>query len=206
MPPSSIIDDFLDAQTHRALLDYVIANEGRFEPATLHRPTGMEVDTAIRDNLKLSDLGPLRDEMVKRFSAALPRLASTLGTTVPADSRLELELTAYGDGAFYHAHSDTVLPGKDNPGQVERDPRLLSAVYYFHRRPKAFDGGALRLFRWGVSEPSDAADYRDFEPTDNRLVTFLSWSRHEVMPVRCPSRRFEDYRFAINCWFRVLLP
>lgn len=207
MPPSSVIDDFLDAGTHRALLDYTLANVERFQPATVYRPGGMRVDTDARDNLKLSDLGPLKEPVGERMLAALPGLASALGCSFPPGAMLELELTAYGDGAFYRAHTDTGLPGAVDPDRkVERDPRLLSAVYYFHRQPKAFDGGALRLFRWGDCDVADPANYRDFEPADNRLVTFLSWSRHEVRPVACPSRRFEDYRFAINCWFRALLP
>lgn len=207
MPPSNVIDDFLDPVTHGALLDYTLANASRFQPATVYRPAGMQVDTAARDNLKLSDLGPLADPIRERMLAALPGLAQSLGCSFPPGAMLELELTAYGDGAFYRAHTDTGLPGTSDPDRpAEPDPRLLSAVYYFHRRPKAFEGGALRLYRWGECDQEDPANYRDFEPADNRLVTFLSWSRHEVRRVRCPSRRFEDYRFAINCWFRALLP
>jgi SM-20-related protein len=29
---------------------------------------------------------------------------------------------------------------------------------------------------------------------------FPSWVLHEVRPVSCPSKRFVDSRFAINCW------
>ena len=207
MPPSDVRDRFLDPQTHQALLDYTLANANRFSQATVYRADAMRVDTDARDNLKLSDLGPLKDPIRQRMLAALPDLAASLGCTFPPGAMLELEITAYGDGAFYRAHTDTGIPGRDDPAQPkERDPRLLSAVYYFHRQPKGFSGGALRLFRWGQCDFEDPANFRDFEPADNRLVTFLSWSRHEVRPVTCPSQRFEDYRFAINCWFRALLP
>lgn len=207
MPPNSVLDGFFDPATHQSLLDYVLANQSRFEPATLSRAEGLTVDAKARDNLKLSDLGPLHAPVSERLLAALPELSASLGCSFPPGAMLELELTAYGDGAFYREHSDTNPPGVPGPdGLVERDPRLLSSVYYFHRQPKAFEGGALRLFRWGECDHRDPANFVDLEPADNRLVTFLSWSRHEVRPVRCPTRRFEDYRFAINCWFRTLLP
>ena len=207
MPPSTSVDRFLDQTTHRALLDWTLANAGRFAPATVHRPDGERVDPTARVNLKLADLGPAKAAISEQLLAALPTLADNLGCRFPSQALLELELTAYGDGAFYQAHTDTGLPGTADAGRkVDPEPRLLSAVYYFHRQPKAFDGGALRLFRWGDGNPDDPANYRDLEPTDNRLVAFLSWARHEVRPVRCPSKRFEDYRFALNCWYRTPLP
>ncbi|HET9397252.1 MAG TPA: 2OG-Fe(II) oxygenase [Sphingomicrobium sp.] len=206
MPPSTSVDGFLDPVTHRALLDWTLENAARFKPATVHRPDGTRVDTTARDNLKLADLGPVESALRERLLAALPSLSGDLGCRFPPDVILELELTAYGDGAFYQAHTDVGIPGKDEARRVDPEPRLLSAVYYFHRQPKAFEGGALRLYRWGDGDPADAANYVDLEPADNRLVAFLSWARHEVRPVRCPSARFEDYRFALNCWYRTPLP
>jgi Rps23 Pro-64 3,4-dihydroxylase Tpa1-like proline 4-hydroxylase len=103
-------------------------------------------------------------------------------------SRFETELVAHGDGAFYARHIDTQMQAQDRPGI-----RVLSGVYYFHRLPKAFSGGALRLYGFG-------AGFVDIEPTHNSLLVFPSWARHEVRPVSCPSGAFMDSRFAINCW------
>lgn len=207
MPPSVVLDDFLDSATHRALLEWALANADRFQPATIGRGRAAKVDPATRNNLKFAELGTLRPTLRDRLFAALPQLSADLGCQVPPDVQLELELTAYGDGAFYEAHTDIGLArGPDDPDGAETDPRLISAVYYFHRQPKAFDGGALRLHRWGAGDPAEAANHRDHEPADNRLVAFLSWARHEVLPVRCPSRSFADYRFALNCWFRLRPP
>jgi Rps23 Pro-64 3,4-dihydroxylase Tpa1-like proline 4-hydroxylase len=50
-----------------------------------------------------------------------------------------------------------------------------------------------------LSFQRDAA-FADIEPGQNRLVAFPSWAPHEVMPISCPSRRFIDSRFAVNCW------
>ena len=53
---------------------------------------------------------------------------------------VELELVAHNDGAFYARHIDTAT------GEDSNQVRVLSGVYYFHAKPKAFTGGALRLF------------------------------------------------------------
>ena len=76
--------------------------------------------------------------------------------------------------------------------------RLLSGVYYFHREPKAFSGGALRFHRFGGGETQD--DWIDVEPEQDSLVVFPTWARHEVLRVSCPSREFADSRFAVNVW------
>jgi SM-20-related protein len=197
-PPLAVMDDFLDAAMHRALVDWVTANEHRFEHASVIRGAENEFDSAIRVNLKLGDFGPQKPKPRTAFLEALPTVAAALGTKAPSDALLELELTAYGDGAFYKRHYDTAM---GHTGKTEREAnarqRMLSAVYYFHRRPKAFTGGALRLHSF---MPEDT-QIRDIEPRDNRLAAFLSWSPHEVLPVACPSGLFRDYRFAITCWY-----
>jgi asparagine synthetase B (glutamine-hydrolysing) len=51
----------------------------------------------------------------------------------------------------------------------------------------------------GIAGATDF-DGADIEPIHNSLLMFPSWAPHEVMPVNCPSQRFIDSRFAINCW------
>jgi Rps23 Pro-64 3,4-dihydroxylase Tpa1-like proline 4-hydroxylase len=207
MPPSATIDGFLDEEIRQSLLAWTLRNADRFTPATVTHDDVTHVHTESRDNLKLGDLGPLEAPIRQRMLAALPQLAQSLGCEFPREVLLELELTAYGDGAFYEPHMDTVPRGQLKDRRLaEPDPRLLSAVYYFHREPKSFGGGALRIYRWGASDDVDPNNYRDLEPADNRLAVFLSWTRHEVRPVSCPSGRFEDYRFALNCWYRTPVP
>jgi Rps23 Pro-64 3,4-dihydroxylase Tpa1-like proline 4-hydroxylase len=76
--------------------------------------------------------------------------------------------------------------------------RLISAVYYFHRHPKSFSGGILRIYPLAGRAKSRA--FVEIEPVNDTLVFFPSWFPHEVLPVNCPSGKFEDSRFAINCW------
>jgi hypothetical protein len=44
----------------------------------------------------------------------------------------------------------------------------------------------------------DGAVFVDMEPTNDTLVFFPTSFPHEVLPVTCPSDRFEDLHFAIN--------
>lgn len=49
---------------------------------------------------------------------------------------------------------------------------MLSGVYYFYNEPKAFSGGALRLYRFNAKPAEDpAADsHVDVQPLNNSLV------------------------------------
>lgn len=187
--PHLRIVDFLDAQTHAALLEWALANEARFVPAQL---AGGMVKPEARRALVLRDLGPIADLLDARLREAAPHWAAMLRSTPFAASEVELELAAHNDGAHFTLHADTYASA-----QAARGDRMLSAVYYFHRRPKRFAGGALRLHRLGAA-PGDAG--LDIAPDDNSLVVFPSWGPHEVMPVSCPSGAFADSRFAVNGW------
>lgn len=181
--------DFLDPDLHAALLDWALANEARFVPAGLDRGT---VDPDVRIALSLRDLGPVRAPLEARIAEAVPGWIAALRVTSFETSDVELELVAHNDGAHFTLHSDTY-----NRDHASRGDRMLSAVYYFHREPKSFTGGALRLHRLGAA-PGDPGT--DIAPDQNSLVVFPSWGPHEVMRVECPSRAFADSRFAVNCW------
>ena len=113
--------------------------------------------------------------------------------TLPFEpSRFEFEMAAHGDGAFCKRRRYNFI------GNNSKLHRRIGAVYYFHRTPKVFSGGALRIYSFEVT--ADRGTFVDIEPTNNTLVFFPSWFPHEVLPVVCPSGRFEDSRFAINCW------
>lgn len=207
LPPVARIEGFLGEQELSALLNWVFANRERFRPATVSRQDDIVVDAATRRALTTRDFHSDLDWLQGRFSAAQGQLLEMLRLTVPAIETVELELAAHGDGAHFAPHVDIPLgPGRKplggRPGRT--DDRLFSAVYYFHREPKGFQGGNLRLFPLGAdpkSEALDDAQYIDIEPTQNALVAFPSWATHEVRSIRCPSGEFTDYRFAVNCWY-----
>lgn len=203
IPPHGQLRDFLPADEHGDLLVWVMANQHRFTPATIKRDPAKPsmVDETARIALRLRDLGPLETVLRERLLDALPAVMAAAGAQEPAPRSLELELTAYGDGAFYGPHLDLPIgPDRKPLGANPGEDRLISGVYYFHARPKQFEGGELHLYPFGPGDGDDEAGM-SIEPIDNSLAVFPSWARHAVRPVRCTSGNFADYRFALNCWY-----
>ena len=205
LPPCHQYRDFLDPAEHQALLEWTLASRARFIPA---RIAGNVLDPTRRIAERLNDLGPHRPVFERRIRDNLADIFRRAGTRPFEVEFVELELAAHGDGAFFAPHSDIPIGtrrerplGGDRSGTQDR---LLSAVYYFHREPKRFSGGQLRLYRLGDHEA--AGDHVEFEPVQNSLVVFPSWARHEVCPVACPGCAFADYRFAVNAWLCRTLP
>ncbi|MGH6705299.1 MAG: 2OG-Fe(II) oxygenase [Sphingomicrobium sp.] len=206
MPPHAQFRDFLDKPTHQALLEWVAAQRANFVEATVTKSKaghGTRLDPEVRIALKLGNLGPMEAELSERLLEALPDAMAAVGSRGTEPRSLELEITAYGDGAHFKPHLDIPIGPDRNPlGARKGEDRVISAVYYFHNQPKGFSGGRLRLFRFG-SDPSNCAegDSVAVEPIDNSLLVFPSWAQHGVERVSCPSGEFDDYRYAVNCWY-----
>ena len=200
MPPYAQFHDFLDQELHQALLDWVAERHTDFEFATVTKSKeghDDRLDPEVRVALRLANLGPLKDRLSNQLLAALPDSMRAVGSHGEKPRSLELELTAYGDGAHFKPHLDIPIGQDRKPlGARKGEDRVISAVYYFHNRPKGFSGGNLRLFRFGSDN-----DAVSIEPVDNSLVVFPSWARHQVERVSCPSGDFADYRYAVNCWY-----
>ena len=209
MPPHLQLCDFLAAKDHKALLEWAFAQRHRFKPATVtsSRPGSTKrLDCEVRIALTLGDLGPIEACLEERLLEALPELMALTGTKGSKPVSLELELAAHGPGAHFAPHFDVPVGKGRQPlgGRTRGEDRVLSAVLYFHREPKRFSGGNLRIYRFGASSAeaqNDPVNHVDLEPLQNSLAVFPSWAVHAVTPVECPSGKFEDYRFAVNCWY-----
>lgn len=206
LPPHVQLRDFLPPDELAALLDWTLTNREQFRPATIiDRSEGQrsKKDASIRVALTTREFEPLRAMLERRLLEALPAIEKATGTGGGAS--LELELAAHPDGAFYRPHLDITVGEDRSPvGAKKGEDRLLSAVLYYYREPKGFSGGELRLFRFNIRPHTEGIapdDYVDLEPIRNSLLAFPSWATHEVRPIACPSKQFEDYRFALNCWF-----
>jgi Rps23 Pro-64 3,4-dihydroxylase Tpa1-like proline 4-hydroxylase len=195
-PPYHVIRNFLDAEAVAALLEFALANEAQYIPSTVYEQGHMP---SVRVSSVLPDFGRFDELLRTTVRSQIPTLTTTLRVSPFEESRIEIELAAHNDGAFYKPHIDTFTGPKTDLTAV----RVISGVYYFHREPKAYTGGALRLydFQRDESEPH----FVDFEPEQNMFLAFPSWARHEVRKVSCPTRRFEDSRFAVNCWVHAKL-
>lgn len=193
--PHLVLRSFLPVEGHQAILDWALANQASFAPSRVGSGK-LRTDFRSSATAKATDY-PWKTVFRQRVLGAVPELARGLGVAAFEVEQIQLSLIAYNDGDFYREHVDTE-PSRDR-GDVERvGDRVLSAVYYFHSEPKGYSGGALRLHAFNPA--SDR--FEDVVPQQNSLVAFASFARHEVRPVMCPSRRFEDSRFAINCWVR----
>jgi Rps23 Pro-64 3,4-dihydroxylase Tpa1-like proline 4-hydroxylase len=193
LPPRSIYRDFLDPAMHARLLAWAIENEAQFETSLVGGEADAKHDPSRRISLCASDFGPMMAVFRQRVLDFVPRLIADLRVTPFEPCGVELDLVANNDGAFFKRHIDTFLRDARNASD-----RVLSVVYYFHAEPKAFSGGTLRLYSLGTTENGSA--FADVEPEQNVLLVFPSWVPHEVLPVSCPSRRFSDSRFNVNCW------
>lgn len=187
-PPHLLVEDFLSEEERAGLLRWALDNRDRFRAAL----TDQGVHAAARDALSLRDLGAWAELLQARALARSPDWIARLRVTPFEASLVELELVAHNHGAHFTIHSDTY-----RSGQSARGDRMLSAVYYFHDAPRHFTGGALRLHRLGAQAGDPGVD---IAPETGRLVVFPSWWPHEVMPVACDSRAFEESRFSLNCW------
>jgi SM-20-related protein len=189
MPPYRVLRDFLPRETVADLLAFAERRQAKFRPNVVGNSPIPDVSLRVSTGLRgLAEFQPL---LRTRLLELAPSLVTELRMSPFEISEVELQLVAHGDGAFFKRHIDTTT---DSPTE---HTRVLSGVYYFHRHPKAFTGGALRLYAIG-----DNTRFVDIEPAHNTLLAFPSWGPHEVMPVQVPSGRFADSRFAINCWFR----
>jgi SM-20-related protein len=193
--PHLLLQGFLPAEEHQSILDWALANQASFAPSRVGHGK-LRTDFRSSATAKAADY-PWKAVFRQRVRDAVPELARALGVAAFEVEQIQLSLIAYNDGDFYREHVDTE-PSHDREDVERIGDRVLSAVYYFHREPKGYSGGALRLHAFNPA--SDR--FEDVAPKQNSLVAFASFARHEVRPVICPSRRFEDSRFAINCWVR----
>ena len=195
MPPYRVYRGFLDSAAHASLLAWALENEMKFENSLVLRGFKQDEerdDPSVRKSVRVGDFGPMRAVFRRRLLNFVPTLIADLRVTSFEPSGVELELVANNDGAFFKRHVDTFM------GSRQASDRVLSTVYYFHAEPRAFSGGALRLYSFDTKE--DEGNFADVQPEQNMLLAFPSWAWHEVLPVNCPSRRFSDSRFNVNCW------
>jgi Rps23 Pro-64 3,4-dihydroxylase Tpa1-like proline 4-hydroxylase len=189
-PKFGRIPNWLGTDTAARILSIAQNSCDRFVPSDIGYGESKGIDLARRRSSKLKHLGELDSELQQRAQEALPLIFDQLGYTPFEPAWLEFEMVAHSDGAHFSRHADTVIRPEMS------SYRAISAVYYFHGRPKSFHGGFLRIHSIGGNEGS----FVDIEPTNDKLIFFPSWYPHEVTPVVCPSDRFGDSRFAINCW------
>jgi Rps23 Pro-64 3,4-dihydroxylase Tpa1-like proline 4-hydroxylase len=190
-----VLDEFLAPAQLEALMAYTLASESQFQLSEVISPDiGGSVDFEYRRSRVLQDVGANRQVILDRIQALLPRIFEQLAREPFPVSRVEAQITASNDGDFFRWHNDN--------GQGEIASREITFVYFFHREPKQFEGGELRLYDscWENGMYRPQATYRTIVPQQNQAIMFRSSLAHEITPVRCPSGAFADSRFTLNGW------
>lgn len=189
--------DFLAPDEHRRLLEHVVASDAEVrETGILNRHGEGVLDPGFRRSRTVEGrLEAMWSLFEHRLRALLAGVRRELGLPWFPLGTIERQLVMHGDGAFFAPHVDT--------GDAAVARRRISCVYYFHRTPRRYGGGELRLYDTWVTPTGStpAGTYTALTPIDNSLVFFPSNAFHEVCPVQSATDAFADARFAVTIWF-----
>ncbi len=193
-----VLDEFLAPQELAELTGFILEHEADFEASEVISPhsEGGVVNYEHRRSRVLMDMGKYQELMLDRIRTALPQVLGKLGMEEFTIAGVEAQVTASNEGDFFHFHSDN--------GSERVASRYLTFVYFFHREPRGFEGGELRIHnaRLESGEYVSEGTYQTIIPQQNQIVFFPCEVLHEITPVKCSSQRFADSRFTLNGWLR----
>jgi Rps23 Pro-64 3,4-dihydroxylase Tpa1-like proline 4-hydroxylase len=193
-----VLDEFLAPQELDHLMRFTLEHQANFTASEVISPSadGGAVNYEHRRSRVLMDLAEHQDLVLARIKAVLPQVLQTLGMEEFSISGVEFQVTASNDGDFFHFHSDN--------GSERVALRHLTFVYFFHREPRQFEGGELRIHDAGLENGAyvSAGTYQTIVPNQNQIVFFPCELLHEITAVTCPSGLFADSRFTLNGWLR----
>ncbi|HUO17643.1 MAG TPA: 2OG-Fe(II) oxygenase [Verrucomicrobiae bacterium] len=193
-----VLEEFLAPQEVQELTRFTLEHEADFtasEVLSPHSENGV-VNYEHRRSRVLMDLGRYEEVMIERVKSVLPQVLEKLDMKPLTIADIEAQITASNDGDFFRFHSDN--------GSERVASRYLTFVYFFHREPKAFEGGKLRIHDSRLEGETyvSQGSFQTIIPQQNQIVFFPCEMRHEITPVVCPSRLFADSRFTLNGWLR----
>ena len=193
-----VLDEFLAPQELEELTRYTLEHEADFSASEVVSPSadGGIVNYEHRRSFVLMDLAHHQDLILARIKSVLPQVLEKLGMEEFSIAGVEAQVTASNEGDFFHFHSDN---GSDRVAS-----RYLTFVYFFHREPRQFEGGELRIHDARLEEGSYVSEgsYQTIVPQQNQIVFFPCELMHEITPVNCASQLFADSRFTLNGWLR----
>jgi hypothetical protein len=194
-----VLDEFLAPQELGELMDYALEHEADFDTSEVISPAaeGGIINYDHRRSRVLVELGKHEGILLQRILRVLPQVADKLGMPKFAVTQAESQITASNDGDFFRNHTDD--------GDEKIASRHLTFVYFFHREPRHFEGGELRLHdsRLEGARYVSTGTYQTIVPQQNQMVFFPCALLHEITPVECPSQAFADSRFTLNGWLHT---
>ena len=193
-----VLDEFLAPQELEELMRFTVERESDFSASEVVSPSadGGIVNYEHRRSRVLVDLANHQDVMLARIKTVLPQVLDKLDMEEFSIAQVEAQVTATNDGDFFHFHSDN---GSDRVAS-----RHLTFVYFFHREPRQFEGGELRIHDARLEDGAYVTEgtYQTIVPQQNQIVFFPCELLHEITPVNCASQSFADSRFTLNGWLR----
>ena len=168
--PFVLVPNALPAEVHKVLVGHVLAQEAEAKQQPV-------------DGIFQLNLFPLVQAMEEGFRVHVDKGRSKLN--IPETSAVRFELFAIGDG-------------KSMTWNNEAD-EIGSLIYQFHKRPKAFTGGGIRLFDSRTdSDAHESSTFRDLEIKDNSVLIMPEKVVSAGLPVHCPTRAFADGLFVLR--------
>jgi SM-20-related protein len=193
-----VLDEFLAPQELAELTRFTLEHEADFSTSEVVSPASESgvIDYEHRRSRVLMELAHHQGVILQRIKAALPQVLAQLGMEEFSIAEVEAQITASNDGDFFRFHSD------NTNNRVAS--RYLTFVYFFHREPRQFEGGELRIHDARIVDDAYVSEgsYQTIVPRQNQIVLFPCELLHEITPVNCPSRIFADSRFTLNGWLR----
>ena len=193
-----VLDEFLAPQELEELTRFTLEHEADFQASEVYSPSAEKgvINDGFRRSRVLMELGEQQEMILARIKSALPRVLERLGMEEFSIAGVEAQITASSDGDFFQCHDDNGSEGVAS--------RHLTFVYFFHREPRQFEGGELRIHNAHLQDGDYISDgsYQTIVPGQNQIVFFPCELLHEITPVKCPSELFADSRFTLNGWLR----
>lgn len=192
------LDEFLAPQELEELTRFTLEHEAEFQTSEVYSASvdrGVMNDEYRRSRV-LMELPEQQEMILARIKSVLPQVLEKLGMEEFTIADVEVQITASNDGDFFLCHNDN--------GSEGVSARYLTFVYFFHREPRQFEGGELRIHDSHLQDGVYVSDgsYQTIVPQQNQIVFFPCELMHEISRVKCPSLHFANSRFTLNGWLR----
>ena len=187
------VSNFLLKEERDHLLETVCTHQSAFKPLGIPDPDGggtLHLSLGPENNGS-SEIEPIRkvcEPLANKIEALLPKIFEMLGVNPFPISKIPLSI---GNGLNGHTGS---VHNDESGGRFK-----ISILYYFHKIPKVFQGGALELFATDedAQDGYEKSPFAKIEHEDNLLIAFPSETYHGVTDVTLDSTKFEEGRFVI---------
>jgi Rps23 Pro-64 3,4-dihydroxylase Tpa1-like proline 4-hydroxylase len=172
-----------------SLVSTVVAEQSRFVEVQVIAPSAAPGSFETGQSRVLTEVGDLASKFGERIQQILPQALEKLRVPSFRISRVDAQVTATND-------QESLRFRGARPGAQ------LTFVFMFHKEPQGFAGGDLRIYDANMIHGQwlPASTYRTLPVRQNMLVLFPSRFSHQILPVHCPSRSFENSLFTVTGW------